>query len=161
MARIEETQLPGVGVRYDFSTRMGPRVGVIAHRSGDRELLVYSERDPDRADVSLRLHEHESHALAELLGATQVAEAVSHLRQSIEGLTIDWMPVREGATGAGATIGETELRKRSGATIVAIVRGDKTNASPGPDFRLEVGDVAVVIGSPDSIERALKLLTES
>lgn len=153
--------MPGVGVRYDFSTRMGPRVGVIAHRSGDRELLVYSEQDPDRAVLSLRLHDDESHALAELLGATQVAEAVSHLRQSIEGLTIDWMPVRAGAVGAGITIGRTELRKRTGATIVAVVRGDDTHASPGPEFGLEVGDVAVVIGSADSIERAVKLLSES
>lgn len=160
MARIEETQLPGVGVRYDFSARMGRRVGVIAHRSGDRELLVYSQEDPDRADVSVRLHEDESHALAELLGATQVAEAVSALRQSIEGLTIDWMPVREGAAGAGVTIGQTELRKRTGATIVAVVRGEQTHPSPGPEFGLEVGDVAVVIGAPDSIERAVQLLSE-
>lgn len=161
MARIEETKLPGVGMRYDFSTRMGPRVGVIAHRSGDRELLVYSEEDPDRAALSLRLREDESHALAELLGATRVAEAVSHLRQSIEGLTIDWMSVRQGAAGAGATIGETELRRRTGATVVAVVRGGDTIASPGPDFRLQVGDVAVVVGAPASIELALQLLTES
>ena len=160
MTQIEETQLPGVGVRHDFVTKMGPRIGVIAHRSGHRELLIYSEDDPDQCEQSLRLDEDESHALAELFGASQVTAAVSALRQSVEGLTIDWIPVRSGSTGAGATIGRTQLRKRTGATIVAVARGEQTIASPGPDFRLLAGDVAVVVGTPVSIERAYKLLVE-
>ena len=158
--QIEETQLPGVGVRHDFATKMGPRIGVIAHRSGHRELLVYAEDDPDRCEQSLRLDEDESHALAELLGASRVTAAVAELRQSVEGLTIDWVPVRAGSASAGSTIGDTQLRQRTGATIVAVARGNETIASPGPDLELVGGDVAVVVGTSESIERALKLLTE-
>ena len=44
---LEETKLPGVGLRHDFTTARGRRVGVISTRGGDRELLLYSRDDPD------------------------------------------------------------------------------------------------------------------
>lgn len=36
MPDVEETMLPGVGVRYDFLTEGGKRIGVISHFSGRR-----------------------------------------------------------------------------------------------------------------------------
>jgi TrkA domain protein len=161
MARIEETKLPGVGVRHDFITKMGTRIGVIAHRAGHRELLIYDEDDPDQCQETVRLDEEESHALADLLGETQVTATITELRQSVEGVTIDWLPVRAASACAEATIGDTELRQRTGVTIVAVVRGDETIASPGPDFSLAAGDTAVVVGTPDGIEQALTLLQGS
>jgi TrkA domain protein len=47
MGDVQETQLPGVGIRYDFVTKEGDRVGVLVHRSGRRELLLYQRDDPD------------------------------------------------------------------------------------------------------------------
>ena len=55
MADVEETKLPGVGVRHDFATSSGQRVGVLLHRTGQRELLVYDEDDPDSCTESVRL----------------------------------------------------------------------------------------------------------
>jgi TrkA domain protein len=31
---VNETPLPGVGLRYDFTTRSGRQIGVVSHRSG-------------------------------------------------------------------------------------------------------------------------------
>ena len=64
---IEQTQLPGVGTRYDFVTQQGDRVGVIVHDSGERELLVYEADDPDAAR-GLRLAEEDLVRLGEILG---------------------------------------------------------------------------------------------
>src|SRR5688500_12321097 len=64
---IHETALPGVGVRYELSTRVGVRLGVVSHRHGRRDLLVYDGADPDAARESVRLTEAESRALASLL----------------------------------------------------------------------------------------------
>ena len=36
---VSETKLPGVGVRHDFLTDTGRRVGVVAHRDGKRDLV--------------------------------------------------------------------------------------------------------------------------
>ena len=40
MADVTETPLPGVGVRYEFTTEADERVGVIVHRGGRREVVV-------------------------------------------------------------------------------------------------------------------------
>ena len=37
---IDETMLPGVGIRYEFTTRHGDRMGLIAYRDGKVDLLA-------------------------------------------------------------------------------------------------------------------------
>src|SRR5258705_10952928 len=67
---IHETALPGVGVRYELTTTTGARLGVVAHRHGRRDLLVYDRADPDAARESVALTAAESAALAALLAAS-------------------------------------------------------------------------------------------
>ena len=42
---IQETNLPGVGLRHD-TTRAGRQLKVVTHRTGRRDLLVYDRDDP-------------------------------------------------------------------------------------------------------------------
>lgn len=155
MPDIEETHLPGVGMRHDFITRSGHRIGVVTHRTGRRELLVYDRDDPDACRDVVRLDEEEGHALAEVLGGSHVAEGVSNmLRQAVEGVAIDWLPASVAASCAGHTVAETSLRAETGVSIVAVVRGEDTYPAPSPDFRIEVGDTIVVVGTPQGIQEA-------
>jgi TrkA domain protein len=154
VTEVRETRLPGVGVRHDFETGAGRRIGVIVHHSGHRDLLVYDDADDDRCRENLRIDEAEAHALAEMLGATRVASSVDDIRQNIEGLAIDWLPIREAGVANGATIGDLDLRQRTGVTIVAVLRDGTTHPSPGPEQRLLAGDTAVVVGLPDQIAQA-------
>ena len=61
MRKVTETDLPGVGVRFDLQTNAGRCVGVVVHQSGRRDLVVYDERDVDRARESVELSEDEGH----------------------------------------------------------------------------------------------------
>jgi TrkA domain protein len=159
MTDVEETKLPGIGVRHDFATGSGRRVGVIVHRSGDRELLIYDEDDPDATREAVRLNQADAHTLGDLLGVARLKDRVDEVvHQSIEGLNIDWVPVREGSGAAGRTIGDLEMRRRTGATIVAVIRGRQTHASPGPDFDLAARDTAVIVGTEDGVADAITLL---
>jgi TrkA domain protein len=161
MTQIKETQLPGVGVRHDFATRSGEHLGVITHRTGRRDLLLYDRDDPDACAAVLRLEEDESHTLAELLGGTRVTETIASLQQSVPGLTIDWLPISAGSACAMRSIADFGLRGQTGVSIVAVVRGNETIASPEPDFVLQPGDTAVAVGRPDGIRRAFDLLQGS
>ena len=69
MVEIEESELPGVGWCYRFSTAQGERVEVLAHRTGERELLLGAPDDPDAYRVVVRLSSEESGTLAGLLTA--------------------------------------------------------------------------------------------
>ncbi len=60
MAEVRETELPGVGVRNDFVTGTGQRVGVLVHTTGRRELLVYGDEDPDACRVVLEVGEDDA-----------------------------------------------------------------------------------------------------
>lgn len=160
MVDFEETRLPGVGVRHDFMTRDGRRIGVITHHSGRKDLLVYSAEDPDACSEVVHLDVLESAGLTELLGASRVQASLSELRQQVEGLAIDWVHIADGWWTAARTITDTELRHRTGTSIVAIITDGDTIPSPGPDRVLAVDDTLVVVGTPEGIAAAITLLQD-
>jgi TrkA domain protein len=152
MAVVEETVLPGVGVRFEFETSAGERVAVLLHRSGRRELMVYDREDPDTCRTLLRLAEEDARVLVDLLGGSEVTERLeAALRQSVEGLTIEWVEIPPGSPVSGRTLADLGLRTRTGVSIVAVIRAGRTFASPRAEFELEAGDTAVLVGSPEAI----------
>ncbi len=159
MTHVEETPLPGIGVRYAFTTGAGDRLGVIAHRSGERELLVYDREDPDSCRATLGLDGDDARTLVDLLGGSEVSERLDvALRQSIEGLVLEWVQIEEGAASAGVPLSELGLRSRTGASVVAVVRGAESTLSPKADFALAAGDTAVLVGAPAAVAEAAGLL---
>jgi TrkA domain protein len=161
MAEIQETTLPGVGIRHDFQTKAGDRVGVISHHSGRRDLLIYDRYDPDACEFVIQLSDSDSRALSDLLGASKVVERVQNLQQTLAGLTIDWVPVRAAWACAGHTLAELNIRGQTGVSVVAVIRDGETFPSPGPDFRLQDGDTAVVVGTPEGIRKTFEILQGS
>jgi TrkA domain protein len=154
---IHETALPGVGLRHDFTTRTGRQLGVITHRTGRRDLIVYDREDPDASQEVVPLTGDEAEALGELLGADRVVEHLADL-QRIEGLAIDWLAVRPGSPYGGRTIADTQARSRTGVSIVAVLRDGSAIPAPTPDVRLQAGDTLVVVGTIDGISALADLL---
>lgn len=152
MAQVTETQLPGVGVRYEFETAERDLVGVVHHHSGRREIVVYDRKDADVARTVLELSADDSRTLSDLLGASQVTEALTVVQQRIEGLTLEWIEVGDGSSMSNRSIGEGELRTRTGASVVAVIRDDTSEPAPGPDYVLTPGDVVVAVGTADGLE---------
>ena len=155
---IHQTPLPGVGVRYDFTTHEGLRLGVVHHHTGRRQLFLCPADDPDAARVTIDLTEDETHALIDVLGGSQIVETLSVLRQQVEGLGIDWLTIDAASPYAGKTIGEGRMRTRTGASVVAVLREADAHAAPGPEFRLAAGDTLVVVGTTTGIEALAALL---
>lgn len=159
MPDVQETLLPGVGVRHEFKTAGGERVALLTHRNGRRELAVYDHDDPDSCRTVLHLSTDDTRTLGELLGTSQVSEAVLGAQQ-VEGLAIDWLTVSAGSPFAGASIADGQFRTRTGASIVAIVRGTATIPAPEPTTTFESGDVVVAVGTPEGLSR-LRTLFDS
>jgi TrkA domain protein len=155
---VQETVLPGVGVRHEFVTEHGQRVGLVSHRSGRRDVLFFDQRDPDAARVSVVLSADEAEALATLLGAARITRELMDLPTQVQGLTVEWLRVPAASPYAGRTLGDTRARTRTGASIVALVRDERVQASPGPEDDLLAGDTLVVVGTPQGVAAVADLL---
>ena len=74
------------------------------------------------------------------------------------GLAVQSVPVPEAAWVSGRTLAETELRRRTGVTLVAVSRRNATAVHPSPTDRLEAGDVLCLVGDERQIAAARELL---
>lgn len=70
MAEVTETQLPGIGTRYEFTAASGERLVLLKHRAGHREIAVYGRVDPDACTTVLHLSADDTRTLAELLAGS-------------------------------------------------------------------------------------------
>jgi TrkA domain protein len=157
---VHRTALPGIGLRHEFVTERGRRVGVVSHRTGRREVVVYDREDPDTAAVTLTLNAEEANGLAELLASARIVEIIGELHRQVEGLVTEQIPIPSGSHYDGRRLGDTRARTRTGASIVAVVRGSEVLASPRPDFEFRAGDIVVVVGTADGTAAVARLLAE-
>lgn len=155
---VTEILLPGVGVRYEFQTLTGDRVGVVARRDGEFDFVRYEQRDPDAAETLLTLTRDEADTLADILGAPRIVERFADLTREIPGLVSATIDLPVGSRFDGQALGETRCRTLTGASIVAVVRGDHVIASPSPSEVLHGGDALVVVGTTAGIDGVRRIL---
>ncbi len=81
------------------------------------------------------------------------------VREMLPGMgSIVPLQVEPGSSAVGKTLGELNLRGRTGATVVAVSHDNERNPSPSSTTRLAVGDLVAITGSEQSIDRAAALL---
>jgi TrkA domain protein len=156
---VDVTQLPGIGVRKDFEARSGRRIGVVAHRDGGIDLIVSKHDDPDDCAAQVPLTVDEAAVLANLLGAPQLVEKLKDDHRDLPGITTRQLPIGDESPYSGRALGDTRMRTRTKASIVAVMRAGQIYPSPGPDFVLVAGDLLVVVGTPQGLDEALEILT--
>jgi CPA2 family monovalent cation:H+ antiporter-2 len=75
------------------------------------------------------------------------------LRRASQAIEVEWVRLpddREPVDGlSGRTIGDLAVRSQTGATVLAVVRGETVITNPGADLRLEPGDAVGVLGMPE------------
>jgi len=75
----------------------------------------------------------------------------------LTGAEIATFQVRKGSLLEGESLREGTLRSRSGASILAIKRGEDMVANPDPVWELREGDMALVLGTPEQLAVAGRL----
>lgn len=147
---VNEVLLPGVGLRYEFTTHAGDRIGVVARRTGEFDVVGYGGDDPDEGRPLFRLDGDEAESLAQIFGAPRIAERFTDLTR--ESPSSQPVRVAPGSPYVDRPLGHTRARTRTGASVVAIVRGGEVITSPGPDQELLAADVLVVVGTPEGVD---------
>lgn len=85
--------------------------------------------------------------IAEVLGD----ELLEPLRRVAADIEADWVHVGEKSPLAGRSIRELGIRQRTGASVVAMGRGDGILTNPPPDTVFQPGDTVLVVGTSGQI----------
>ena len=72
----------------------------------------------------------------------------------LPGMEVDGYRVAEDSFLGGKTIAELQVRKKTGATIIAVRRGAEVFANPEPHFILKAGDIIIFTGNRESMHMA-------
>ena len=70
---------------------------------------------------------------------------------------LDMVEVEEGSTAVGESPTSLQLRRQTGAVVVAVVREGKAIYQRTPDFSFRPGDIVVMVGDRESLERTAKI----
>ncbi len=83
---------------------------------------------------------------------------LTRLRQASQAIEVEWVRLPEGVIGNGGsdgdallgrTIGDLGVRRETGASVLAVVRGEKVIPNPGAGLLLEPGDAVGILGTPE------------
>lgn len=96
-----------------------------------------------------------------LRAAREQHRPVDGLRRLLADVELEVFRVGEESALRGQTLAETNLRQVTGALILAIHRDHMTTANPPADWRLDLNDVALVLGTPEAIAAAGRLFRGS
>ena len=156
--QMNETRLPGVGVKYALPLAGGGRLSVILHNDGKRELYFFrrGRRRAARGDHARRRRGARLGAV--IGGAYERPKIVEELEMALGELQIEWVPVPETSPCIGKTLGELGFRKRTGVTVIAILREPEPMSGAQADDVLQQGDTVVTVGKAGQYGRFRRLL---
>lgn len=151
---VREATLPGVGKKYVVSLETEDNLAIIVKSDGERQIYHFLEGD-DRPHDMFKLNAEESQQVANLLGKAMVgAPELDKLELALGALELEWIELEEDAALVGKTLQNFPLRSKTGASIVAIMRGEQAIPNPDITTTFEVGDTVMVIGSHEQTKAA-------
>jgi TrkA domain protein len=145
---VYESDLPGVGKKHEIDLGDGSQLVVVTHNEGRRE--VFLRPDPERDSEKLfELSDKLARQVGTILEGAYFQPVESQDVETLLGgdTLLEWIDVGEESPVAGVTLGESDLRAKTGASVVAIERGSDVIPSPGAETTVQAGDRLVVIGT--------------
>lgn len=147
---VSETDLPGVGRRYEMELEEGGAAVIVIHNSGRRELF-YREAPETDAEEVFDLTDEESRVVGSILEGAYFQPVRSEVATTTIGddVIIEWYTLDDDAPMVGETLETSSIREKTGVTIMAVERDDDVVPSPDPEFTFREGDVLICVGTRD------------
>lgn len=150
---IYETELPGVGKKYELELEDGSRLVVVIHNTGRREVFLRSSPSAESTKF-FELEDRLARQFGSIVDGSYFQPVATLPMETMlgEDAILDWVQVPEGSPMAGRTLEELDLRQATGASVLAIKREAGTTPNPEPSHEIAVGDVLVVLGDREAVD---------
>lgn len=163
-----------------LARRMNPNIHIIVrtrYMSEMRDLtqLGASEVIPEEFETSIEIFSRvlREYGLARSVIQRQVEEIrregyqmlrspslpivdLNEIAEALKATSTETLIVEPGSPAVGKSIGNLQLRKKTGVTILAITREGQTEINPGPETIIRAEDVLVLLGGPAQIDLAIE-----
>lgn len=161
MPNIRESDLPGIGRKFQIDTRSGDKLVVVIHDDGRRELYHFHYDDPEESISMITLDDTEARQVAGIIGGmTYKPKALESVEVALDELVIEWYKVDPNSKCVGRTIGELQIRQKTGATVIAVIDKDhKQRVNPGPEHVLKAEATLVVTGERHQIKAFKQMIS--
>jgi voltage-gated potassium channel len=139
---------------------------ILLARQLNPEITIIARAADDGAEERMRLAGADRVLNPYRLGGMRLAfsalkpTVTDFIEASLSGATVELelaeVVVHPSSELAGKTLVEAGVRRRFGIIVVALKRGEQSTFNPGPDERIEAGDVLVALGPIQALERIEK-----
>jgi TrkA domain protein len=147
---VYESDLPGVGKKFEVELNDDSRLVVVIHNTGRREVYLREDDDSDSEklfDMSDRL----ARQVGTILEGAYFQPIRTDTIDTVLGddTLLEWVKLSDDSPVVGKTLAESNVRANTGATVVAIQRDGQTISSPDANTDLQADDILIVVGSRD------------
>lgn len=144
---FKETDLPGIGKKYTLQLANKQDIAIIIHLSGKREIFYFNDPDED-PQFHFVMNEDEAQLVGSiLLGSYFKPEQEQQKELLMDKLSIEWLTIENNCSLIGKSILQSEIRKLTGVTIIAIIRNKESIINPMPEEIIKEKDTLVIVGN--------------
>ena len=156
---IYESDLPGVGKKFEIDLGDDSTLVVVIHNTGKREVF---KREGEADSVKLfEITDQLARQVGSILEGAYFQPIATDTTETMldDDSLLEWVKVPDDSETVGRTLRELDFRKATGASVVAIQRDDDTESNPGPDTAIEADDTLIVLGTREACHRAESLVS--
>lgn len=153
MVEVKESELPAIGKKFTIETESRETVVIVVRLTGEREVYRFME-DKETPVSSTTFTEEEARTIGSILAGTYFHPIHEKTMEIfIKKMAMEWIKVETGSILANKTIGELAIRKKTGVSVISILRDGKVIPNPLPAQRMREGDTLIVVGSSEQMKK--------
>ncbi|MEE9583943.1 MAG: TrkA C-terminal domain-containing protein [Candidatus Brocadiales bacterium] len=160
MVEVKETELPAIGKKFTIETESDETVVIVVRLNGEREVYRFTE-DKDIPITETTFTEDEARTIGSILAGSYfqpVQETAVELL--MKEMAMEWIKVEAGSILENKTIGELAIRKKTGVSVISILRKGKVVPNPLPKETMHEGDTIIAVGTNEQMKAFLTLIEE-
>ena len=144
---VFETDLPGVGKKFEMEIGGGNRLVTIIHHDGKREVYWQPDADAD-GERLFTLTDRQARTFGSILDGSQFQPVdMDEVEVPLGEAFIEWVDIDADSPLVGTSLEAADIRQQTGVSVIAIQRGEDTIANPEATNRIQEDDILVILGT--------------